>query len=226
MFAGRFAGGQALEPRLLTMSDSPIICQVATPHGPARLHLHLPPDAPVGLLLLGHGAGGAIATGDLQVAAQVAFAAGFATVLMEQPYRVAGRKAPAPAHQVDAAWTAVAEQLTDPGAEFSGLPLVTGGRSFGARVACRTWQATGSVAVLCLAFPVHPPGRPEKSRQAELSAVGVATLVVQGEQDPFGMPESSPNGTVVVVAGNHTLKKDPPAVRKAIAAWLPNFAGR
>src|SRR5690606_22265670 len=102
-------------------------------------------------------------------AASVALKAGCAAALVEQPYHVAGRRAPAPAAQVDPAWAAVAEHLTGGGTEFAGLPLVTGGRSFGARVACRTAEATGSVGVLCLAFPTHPPGRPEKSRQPELS---------------------------------------------------------
>lgn len=212
-------------PTMLGMTNPLQVTEVSTPHGPARVHLHRPADAPTGLLMLGHGAGGGITAGDLQAAAQVAQAAGAAAALIEQPYRVAGRKAPAPAAQVDAAWLAVTEQLACAGAEFAGLPLITGGRSFGARVACRTSAATGSAGVLCLAFPLHPPGRPEKSRQAELSAVTAPTLVVQGERDPFGRPEGSATCRIVVVAGDHSLKKDLPAIREAIAGWLPGILG-
>jgi predicted alpha/beta-hydrolase family hydrolase len=140
--------------------------------------------------------------------------------LVEQPYVVAGRKSPAPARQLDAAWTAVVEQLRRDALE--GLPIVVGGRSAGARVACRTAAELGAVAVLCLAFPVHPPGKgddPSKSRLYELEAVRVPTLVVQGESDPFGMPPRAPGRTVVPVAGNHSLK-DMEAVGDAVSAWL------
>ncbi|MGH2825332.1 MAG: alpha/beta hydrolase family protein, partial [Thermoleophilaceae bacterium] len=136
-----------------------------------------------------------------------------------QPYLVAGRKSPAPAKQLDAAWIAVVERLRD--GELGGLPLVTGGRSAGARVACRTAAQTGAVGVLCLAFPVHPPGRPEKTRLDELDAVSVPVLVVQGDSDPFGMPPPGPNRTVVTVSGNHGLKGDLPAVGAAVRDWLP-----
>src|SRR5204863_5894088 len=138
--------------------------------------------------------------------------------LVEQPYRVAGRRSPAPTHQLDAAWTAVLDRLRED--ELKGLPLVTGGRSAGARVACRTAAETGATAVLCLAFPVHPPGKPEKSRLGELDAVQVPVLVVQGERDPFGMPPDAPNRTVVKVAGDHSLKADLEAVAAAVRNWL------
>ena len=105
-----------------------------------------------------------------------------------------------------------------------GLPLVVGGRSLGARVACRTAAETGAVAVLCLAFPLHPPGRPEKSRLAELEAVTVPVLVVQGERDPFGMPPPGPVRTVVRVPGDHGLKVDLAAVKEAVRAWLQSIA--
>jgi predicted alpha/beta-hydrolase family hydrolase len=140
--------------------------------------------------------------------------------LVEQPYRVAGRKSPAPAKQLDAAWIAVMEQLP-----LGGLPLITGGRSAGARVACRTAEATGAAAVLCLAFPEHPPGKPEKSRQDELDAVAVPVLVVQGERDPFGRPAPTEHAEVVVVPGDHGLKADPEAVKAAIRDWLPRIVG-
>ena len=125
--------------------------------------------------------------------------------LVEQPYLVAGRRSAAPAHQLDAAWLAVVEHLR--GGELAGLPLVAGGRSSGARVACRTAAAADAVAVLCLAFPVHPPGKPEKSRLDELDGVEVPVLVIQGESDPFGMPPDAPGREVVVVPGTHSFTR-------------------
>jgi uncharacterized protein len=144
---------------------------------------------------------------------------GFAVALVDQPYRVAGRRSPAPARQLDAAWVAVVSWLA--AGELAGLPLVCGGRSSGARVACRTAAECGAVAVLCLAFPVHPPGRPDRSRLDELDGVGVPALVVQGASDPFGMPPAGPSREVVVVPGNHSLSGDLGAVGGAVAAWLP-----
>jgi len=193
---------------------------VPTPHGDARVHLALPADGAVGLMMLGHGAGGGVTAHDLRLATEVALSAGLAVALVEQPYRVAGRRAPAPPAHVDAAWRAVAEHLqSEPG----DLPLVVGGRSFGGRVACRTAEDVGASGVLCLAFPLHPPGRPEKSRLTELTSVTVPTLVVQGDRDAFGVPDpaSLPGGiTLVVVSGDHSLKKDAPVIREAIATWL------
>jgi uncharacterized protein len=194
---------------------------IPTPHGDARVHFARPPDEPVGLMMLGHGAGGGVNAHDLRLAAEVALGAGLAVALVEQPYRVAGRLAPAPPAHVDAAWRAVAEHLHD--AELGDLPLVVGGRSFGGRVACRTSGDVGAAGVLCLAFPLHPPGRPERSRLPELTSVTVPTLVVQGDRDPFGVPDPNtlPSGiTLVVVSGDHSLKKDAPAIRAAITAWL------
>ena len=164
--------------------------------------------------MLGHGAGGGVESPDLVGAAEAAHEAGLSVALVEQPYRVAGRRSPAPANQLDAAWVAVIEQL-----DFGGVPLLTGGRSAGARVACRTAADVGAVAVLCLAFPVHPPGKPEKSRLDELDAVQVPTLVVQGESDPFGMPPPGPNRTVVPIPGTHSLRSSG-AVAAAVSAWL------
>ena len=136
--------------------------------------------------MLGHGAGGGIAARDLQAVTAAARELGFAVALVEQPYVVAGRRSAAPAHQLDAAWLAVVEHLR--AGELAGLPLVTGGRSSGARVACRTAAAAGAAGVLCLAFPEHPPGKPEKSRLDELDGVEVPVLVIQGQADPFGLP--------------------------------------
>src|SRR5581483_5899394 len=144
---------------------------------------------------------------------------GLAVALVEQPYRVAGRRSPAPAAQLDAAWLAGVEQLRR--RELRRLPLVVGGRSSGARVACRTASAARAAAVLCLAFPVHPPGRPDApDRLAELDAVTVPTLVVQGERDPFGRPPPGPAREVVLVPGDHSLRAAA-EVQAAVAAWLP-----
>jgi uncharacterized protein len=186
------------------------------------VHLH-PVERPVGALVLGHGAGGGVESPDLVSAARSANEAGLTVALVEQPYRVAGRRSPAPARQLDAAWIAVLEQLrADP---LLGLSVITGGRSAGARVACRTSAEVGAAAVLCLAFPVHPPGKgddPAKSRLPELDAVQVPTLVVQGESDPFGMPPEAPGRTVVRVPGNHSLR-DTGAVAAAVSAWLADM---
>jgi len=190
-----------------------------TPHGPARVHLH-PAARPRAALVLGHGAGGGVGAPDLVAAAGAALAAGVSVALVEQPYRVAGRRSPAPAAQLDAAWTAVVGALRD-GVLGDG-PLVAGGRSSGARVACRTSAEVGAAGVLCLAFPVHAPGRgddPARSRLPELDAVRVPVLVVQGERDPFGMPPDAPGRTVARVPGTHALRSSA-AVAAAVAGWL------
>jgi predicted alpha/beta-hydrolase family hydrolase len=192
--------------------------EIDTPHGPARAHINQVRGAR-GALILGHGAGGGIAARDLAAATEVAIAKRFSVALIEQPYRVAGRRSPAPAAQLDAAWTAVVTSLRK--GQLRRLPLITGGRSSGARVACRTAEQTGATAVLCLAFPVRPPGRPDApSRQPELDAVKVPVLVIQGEGDPFGMPAPGPARTVVTVNGNHSLRTDLEALRTAVGDWL------
>jgi predicted alpha/beta-hydrolase family hydrolase len=189
---------------------------VPTPHGPARItHHHA--DDPRAVLLLGHGAGGGVGAPDLVAATATAVAAGVSVVLVEQPYRVAGRRAPAPAGQLDTAWLAVVEHVRD------GLPLLFGGRSSGARVACRTAGEGGAVGVLCLAFPVAPPRTPEKHRLAELAAPTVPVLVVQGGRDPFGVPDPAPGREVVVLRGDHSLKSDRPGLVAALTTWLARF---
>jgi predicted alpha/beta-hydrolase family hydrolase len=189
---------------------------IDTPHGPARAELHCSAEGRAALLL-GHGAGGGIGAPDLVAATRAAVDAGVHVALVEQPYRVAGRRAPAPANQLDAAWLTVAEDLS---ARFDSLPFVFGGRSSGARVACRTASAGQAVAVLCLAFPEHPPGKPEKTRQPELDAVEVPVLVVQGERDPFGRPAAGPHHEIVLVDGDHTLSADLESVSRAATEWL------
>ncbi|HEV7808370.1 MAG TPA: alpha/beta family hydrolase [Solirubrobacteraceae bacterium] len=195
--------------------------ELDTPHGPALAHLH-PAEDPVAALVLGHGAGGGVGAPDLVAATRVAHGLGMSVALVEQPYRVAGRRSPAPAAQLDAAWIDVVEQLL--AGPLQGVALVAGGRSSGARVACRTTGATGAVGVLCLAFPLQPPrrrsGAESPSRLGELEAVTVPVLVVQGEGDPFGMPPPGSRRAVARVRGNHSLRSDVPAVSAAVAAWL------
>lgn len=197
------------------------VLEIDTPHGPARAHLHVAAE-PIGGLILGHGAAGGVSAPDLIAVTDVARSAKFNVALVEQPYRVAGRRSPAPAHRLDEAWAAVVEHLR--GGEMRGLRLIVGGRSAGARVACRTAADTGAVGVLCLAFPLHPPGRPDKTRQRELDAVQAPTLVVQGAQDPFGMPAAGGSYDLVTVPGNHSLKADVEAVATAVRDWLPRIA--
>jgi predicted alpha/beta-hydrolase family hydrolase len=195
---------------------------IQTPHGPARVHLH-PVAAPRAALVLGHGAGGGVGAADLVLATDVANALDVAVALVEQPYRVAGRRSAAPAPTLDAAWTAVLADLR--GSELAGLALVTGGRSSGARVACRTAEATGAAGVLCLAFPLQPARRRASGEQApsrlpELEAVAVPVLIVQGRNDAFGVPPQAPGREVVVVAGDHALRRDRPRIADAIRGWL------
>jgi predicted alpha/beta-hydrolase family hydrolase len=209
------------EPAVTTPGEAPTVVELATPHGPARAHVHAVEGARAALLL-GHGANGSITAPDLRIATEVAAGAGVTVALFVQPYRVAGRRSPSPAHQLDAAWIAGVEELrTGP---LRDLPLLTGGRSSGARIACRTAAATGAIGVLCLAFPVHAPRRTPtaelKTRQPELDAVTVPVLVVQGARDPFGMPTAPANGTVVQVAGDHGLRTDRAAIAAAVRDWL------
>jgi predicted alpha/beta-hydrolase family hydrolase len=206
----------AAEPPHLTTRE------VDTPHGPARAHLHLV-DEPRAALVLGHGAGGGVTARDLVAVREAARADLISVALIEQPYRVAGRRSPAPASRLDADWIVAVDHLRS--RELRGLPLVAGGRSSGARVACRTAEATGAVGVICLAFPLQPPPRrsatgPAPSRLPELEGVRVPVLVVQGERDPFGIPPAAAGRTVVLVPGDHGLKTDLEAVAGAARAWL------
>jgi predicted alpha/beta-hydrolase family hydrolase len=194
---------------------------IDTPRGLGRAHLHAVDD-PRGALVLGHGAGGGVEAPDLVAAREAALSERFTVALVEQPYRVAGRRSPPPAAHLDTAWVAIVESLRAD--LLRGLQLIVGGRSMGGRVACRTVEETGAVAVLCLAFPLEPPGRKTaQNRLPELDAVTVPTLVVQGERDPFGTPPPSPSREVVLVPGDHGLKADPGAVTTAVRTWL---AGR
>jgi predicted alpha/beta-hydrolase family hydrolase len=161
---------------------------VETDAGQARITWHRADDARL-VLAVSHGAGGGIEARDLQALARTLPGHGVSVALVEQPWRVAGKKvAPAP-KTLDTGWRGLWPALTAPG-----LPVISGGRSAGARVACRTAAELGAHAVLALSFPLHPPGKPEKSRAEELLGSGVPTLVVQGGNDPFGRPMEFPEG--------------------------------
>ena len=201
---------------------APLVGEVATTLGPARTHTERAGGPARGLLVLGHGAGGGVDAPDLLAARDAALVAGFDVVRVEQPWRVRGRRvAEAPA-RLDAAWTEVLAVLDPAPRPVMGGLLVVGGRSAGARVACRTAGATRADAVLCLAFPLVPPGRPDRSRVAELALPGLPLLVVQGGRDAFGVPE----GAAVVAGADHafaTRRADPPAgpqVRALVLGWL------
>lgn len=201
---------------------------IPTPVGDARAHLSTPAaGTPTAALLLGHGAGGGVGAPDLLAARRAAIGVGLAVALVEQPYRVAGRRSAPPAPRLDLAWKAVVEWLI--AHQLNGCSLVVGGRSSGARVACRTAHATAARGVLCLAFPLQPPARAGSeriapSRQPELDGVGVPVLVVQGRSDRFGMPAGRPGRQVCAVEGDHGLKRDLPRIGEAVAGWLRSLA--
>ena len=169
--------------------------------------------------MLTHGAGGGPDSADLLAVAGAASRLGGVVARVTQPYRVKGRRAPGPPARQDAAWVEVVAALRRTAGE--GLPLIQGGRSNGARVACRTASAVGARAVIALAFPLHPPGRPGRSRAAELAAAGTDVLVLNGDRDPFGIPEGTGRIRVVVLAGeSHTLSRRPGEAGRAAGSWL------
>ena len=202
-------------------------CEVPTASGPARVRTRA--GGARGLLCLGHGAGGGLNAPDLAATAAAAHTAGWTVALVEQPYRVAGRRAPERAPRLDAAWTAVVQVVR---ARHPAGLLVVGGRSSGARVACRTAHEVGADAVVCLAFPLHPPGKERsvpRSRLPELSAVDVPCLVVQGERDPFGSAADlaghvGAGVTLVSMPGDHSLRRSAAEVAGAVAGWLDQLA--
>jgi len=189
--------------------------EIETPHGPAGIRITDPAGPAVSLLVLGHGAGGDVDAPDLTAVHDAAVAAGVRVVLVTQPYRMAGRRAPAPVGQLDVAWTTVVRRIAVPD-----LPLILGGRSSGARVACRTAADLGAAAVLALAFPLHPPGRPEKSRAAELPTT-IPTLVLNGDRDPFGVPTPTPAVQVLTRPGaTHDLRRNVTETATLATTWL------
>ncbi|MFD8416666.1 alpha/beta family hydrolase [Streptomyces sp. NPDC059650] len=210
---------------------------VPTPAGEARITWHPAPGARL-VLALGHGAGGGIEARDLQALAAALPARGITVALVEQPWRVAGKKVAAAPKVLDEGWHALWPALERPG-----LPVVAGGRSAGARVACRTGAALGAAGVLALAFPLHPPGKPEKSRAEELTGAGLPTLVVQGGRDPFGRPEEFPppagpepyelaevaqgdHGFAVPKKAEQTQDEALAVITRAVAGWLDALARR
>jgi predicted alpha/beta-hydrolase family hydrolase len=175
-------------------------------------------EDPRALLLLGHGAGGSVDAPDVLAARDAALSVGVTVARVTQPYRVAGRRGMPPHPTLEQPWLEVAAALA---MRYPALPLVFGGRSAGARIACRTAAAGQAIAVICLAYPVHPPGRPEVSRMDELNAVRVPVLVVQGDRDAFGMPPRRRGRTLVVAEGaDHSLKKGLGDVRRGVTRFL------
>ncbi|UIX30898.1 alpha/beta hydrolase family protein [Streptomyces sp. GQFP] len=198
---------------------------VETDAGTARITWH-PAPQPRLVLAVSHGAGGGIEARDLQALAGELPAHGVTVALVEQPWRVAGKKvAPAP-KTLDVGWRGIWPALAK-----AGLPVIAGGRSAGARVACRTAGELGAVAVLALSFPLHPPGKPEKSRADELLGAGVLTLVVQGGNDPFGKPDEFPAGEyelAEVPYGDHGFavpKRAPIGQEEAVAVITGRVVG-
>ena len=194
--------------------------EIGTGGGPARAEVERPAiGEPAFLLVLTHGAGADPGSPDVLAVAGAGLGLGGVVALVTQPYRVKGLRAPGSTDRQDAAWVEVIAALRT--AVGAGLPLIQGGRSNGARVACRTARAVGALAVIALAFPLHPPGRPDKSRAAELAAAGTDVLVVNGDRDPFGVPESTGRTQVVVLAGeSHPLSRRPGEAGRAVEAWL------
>jgi uncharacterized protein len=194
--------------------------EIMTGQGPAWAEIERPATGrPAFLLALTHGAGGGPGSPDVLAVAAAASPLGGWVARITQPYRVAGRRAPGSADRQDAAWIEIIAGLED--LAGAGLPLVQGGRSNGARVACRTAPAVGARAVIALAFPLHPPGRPDRSRAAELAAAGTDVLVINGDRDPFGVPAATPTARVIVLPGeSHALSRHPEDAGRAAGDWL------
>ncbi|WP_327092824.1 alpha/beta hydrolase [Nonomuraea sp. NBC_01738] len=194
--------------------------EIMTPRGPALVEFDDVAGARL-LLVLTHGSAGTVEAPDLLAVREAAMGAGASVARVTQAFRVAGARAPGVPARQDEAWevvmAAVRERVPD-------LPLVQGGRSNGARVACRTAGKVGAVAVVALAFPLHPPGRPERSRAEELRGAGVDVLVVNGERDPFGVPDPADATELVVLPGEgHDLKKNPEKVGEVVARWITGY---
>ncbi|WP_433479444.1 alpha/beta family hydrolase [Spirillospora sp. CA-142024] len=197
--------------------------EILTAHGPAEVTPD-EVDDPAFLLVLTHGSNGGVDAADLLAVRAAALGLGGAVARVTQPFRLAGRRAPGSAVKQDGAWLEIVAVLRE---RFGDVPLVQGGRSNGARVACRTATAAGAAGVVALAFPLHPPGRPEKSRVGELREAGVEVLVVNGDRDPFGVPDPADAAAVTVLPGErHDLNKDPAAVGRAVEPWLRKWAAR
>ncbi|MFG1946989.1 alpha/beta family hydrolase [Nonomuraea sp. NPDC048826] len=196
--------------------------EIMTPRGAARVDVDEGENARL-LLVLTHGSAGGVDAPDLLAVREAALGVGAAVARVTQAFRVAGARAPGSPERQDEAWLTVLGELR---ARWPGLPLVQGGRSNGARVACRTARAAGATAVVALAFPLHPPGKPERSRADELRGAGVDVLVVSGDRDPFGIPDAADATRLVVLPGEgHDLKKQPVKVGEVVADWLTRYLG-
>jgi predicted alpha/beta-hydrolase family hydrolase len=197
--------------------------QIVTPHGPGLVEVEEAAD-PWLLLALTHGSAGGVDAPDLLAVRKAALDIGVTVARVVQPFRLRGARAPGSAVKQDEAWLALIAGLRE---RCPGLPLVQGGRSNGARVACRTAGAAGAGGVIALAFPLHPPGKPERSRAEELRGAGTAVIVIQGDRDPFGVPDAADAERLVVLPGEgHDLKKDPARVGEEAAAWLLDLRRR
>ncbi|MEV4573503.1 alpha/beta family hydrolase [Nonomuraea jabiensis] len=195
--------------------------EVMTPRGPALVQVDEVAD-PRLLLVLTHGSAGGVDAPDLLAVRDAALKAGAVVARVTQAFRAAGARAPGSPVRQDEAWEIVLKEVRT---LWPGLPLVQGGRSNGARVACRTAGAVGAAAVVALAFPLHPPGKPERSRADELRGAGVDVLVVNGDRDPFGVPDAADAARLVVLPGEgHDLKKDPARVGEVVAEWIAHYA--
>ncbi len=199
--------------------------EIITGSGPARTETDAT-ERPEFLLVLTHGAGGGVGSKDILAARQAGLQAGATVVRVTQPYRVGGARAPGSAQRQDEAWLEIISVLC---AAHPGLPLVQGGRSNGARLACRTAQQAGAAAVIALAFPLHPPGKaddPSRSRAGELRSAGVPVLVINGDRDPFGIPDQADADRLIVLPGEtHSLSRHPQAITEAVASWLGQVIG-
>jgi predicted alpha/beta-hydrolase family hydrolase len=195
--------------------------EIATSAGPGRAEIDEGEGRARFLLVLTHGAGGGAGSADLLAARRAGLELGGAVARVLQPYRVAGGRAPGSAVRQDAAWLEMIAALRE---KFGELPLVQGGRSNGARVACRTAGPAGAAGVIALAFPLHPPGKagqPGKSRAGELRAAGVPVLVINGASDPFGVPDPADADRLVVLPGEtHSLNRNPEGIAAAVGSWL------
>ncbi|NUW38845.1 alpha/beta hydrolase family protein [Nonomuraea rhodomycinica] len=195
--------------------------EVMTPRGPALVQVE-EAERPRLLLVLTHGSAGGVDAPDLLAVRDAALASGANVARVTQPFRLAGARAPGSAERQDEAWRAVVAELRS---AVPDLPLVQGGRSNGARVACRTAKDVGAAAAVALAFPLHPPGKPDRSRADELRGAGVDVLVVNGDRDPFGVPDAADAARLVVLPGEgHDLKKDPARVGEVVAGWIMSYA--
>jgi predicted alpha/beta-hydrolase family hydrolase len=195
--------------------------EVMTPRGPALIQVDEVAE-PRLLLVLTHGSAGGVDAPDLLAVRDAALGAGAGVARVTQAFRVAGARAPGSPVKQDEAWEVVLRELR---ARWPGLPVIQGGRSNGARVACRTAKAVGAVAVVALAFPLHPPGKPERSRAEELRGAGVDVLVVNGDRDPFGIPDAADAARLVVLPGEgHDLKRDPARVGEIVAEWIVHYS--